>query len=168
MSSLFDGSGGCSHEWRILTHTRNSFNSHTIIYFEFDGVSHVSVKINGERSHSHNLCGCCVSIELWTLNTAHQDWTGAFSKIWTDSCFFIDLFCGIHQKEPSNCFLPFLPTLCVWECADGKSLPIDVDTNEADSNQSSIRKKNPEAIDRRDVALSAWINQWTFHFVYIY
>lgn len=70
---MCDGDGRCqckatgsrtdrpSHEWRTHTspyrshtHTWNSFNStlYTVIYFEFDGVSHVSVKINGDRSHS--------------------------------------------------------------------------------------------------------------------
>lgn len=126
---------------RTHTHTWNSFNSHTIIYFEFDGVSHVSVKINGDRSHSHNLCGCCVSIELWTLNGAHQEWIGALSNIWTDS-FFIDLFFGSHQKEPSLQLFStlFADSLCVWECAYGKSLPIDVDTNEADQISHQLEK----------------------------
>lgn len=87
---------------------------------------------------------------MW--NIEQQQW---IFKMRTDS-FFIDLFFGQHQKKPSNCVFPFFAmalSACVY--ADGKSLPIDVDTNEADSNVSSVSiLKALEANKRQDVSLT--------------
>lgn len=103
----------------IHTHTWNSYiatpYTHTVIYFDFDGVCHVSVKINGDRSHSliHFICAY-ISNELWTLNTKQQQWIGAFSKCEL-TVFLLIYFLANIKRNHLIVFLPLLPILRVCQ-----------------------------------------------------
>lgn len=94
------GSGGCSHEWRIYTLEIHSTSyTTTIIYFDFDGVCHVSVEISGDRSHSLiHLISAVYTHSNVNTGLSCNDEEAHFQNVnW--QFFFIDLFFLANMKR---------------------------------------------------------------------